>query len=297
MRSDGYSNRALLDHLLARVLRRRGRRTPSARASIGFVRSRYGTIRYLDTEVGSRCVIFVPDGPNTIEHYASIVSELSASSRVICFDMPGFGLSIPSRAYDHSIASGAGSVLDVMDARGVSRAALAFSCANGLYALRVAALAPERVSRVVVSQTPSLKAMHEWAGRNVPKAIMIPMVGQILSCVLRRKMARGWYSYAVPNRAHVRRLQSHARRAFDEGACFCLAGVVQGLLRERLDALKRIEVPCTLLWGDQDRSHRDTDPMSISLIAPAAEIIRVPGCGHFPDLEEPRLLLDVLKQP
>jgi pimeloyl-ACP methyl ester carboxylesterase len=292
--SPPYNYRGSLDHLLAKLVRGRGER-PSNGLLTDFVQSTHGSIRYLDTEVGEHCVIFMPDGPNSIEHYADLVGRLSATARVICFDMPGFGFSLPSRAYDHSLASGARVVLDVMDARGVSRATLASSCANGLYALRVAQLAPERVSRLVLSQTPSLEAMHRWAHRNVPKPIQTPIVGQVLSCLLRRKIAHRWYSYAVPSRAHVETLRSRARLTFDAGACFCLAGVVQGLLRESVDALGQVGVQCTLLWGEQDRSHRDTDPLSLLSVAPAAEVIRLPMSGHFPDLEESSVLISLLQ--
>lgn len=91
-------------------------------------------------------------------------------------------------------------------------------------------------------------------------------------------------------------MQSQATLAFDAGACFCLAGVVQGLLRESVDALGQVDVPCTLLWGEQDRSHRDTDPLSLLSIAPMAEVIRLATSGHFPDLEESRVLIDVLQR-
>jgi pimeloyl-ACP methyl ester carboxylesterase len=52
----------------------------------------------------------------------------------------------------------------------------------------------------------------------------------------------------------------------------------------------------TVIWGDQDRSHRGTDPHSLRLGIPQAELVRFPDCGHFPDIEEPErcaaLLLD-----
>ena len=45
--------------------------------------------------------------------------------------------------------------------------------------------------------------------------------------------------------------------------------------------------PCTMLWGDADRSHRKTDPSSLLACCPSARIVRSRGVGHFPDLEQP----------
>jgi pimeloyl-ACP methyl ester carboxylesterase len=99
-------------------------------------------------------VVFVPDGPNVIEHYAGLILALSERLRVVCFDMPGFGHSLPR------LEQGANTVLAVLDRLDIRSATLAFSCANGFYALRAARLAPGRVSSLFLSRTPSLDAMH-----------------------------------------------------------------------------------------------------------------------------------------
>jgi pimeloyl-ACP methyl ester carboxylesterase len=114
------------------------------------------------------CVVFVPDGPNVIEHYEELIGLLSAQLRVVCFDMPDFGFSFPQSGYEHSLDHGARAVLGVLDHLGIAKATLAFSCANGFYALRVAQLASARVNNLVLSQTPSLAAMHALTSRVIP---------------------------------------------------------------------------------------------------------------------------------
>ena len=98
-----------------------------------------------------------------IEHYERLIPLLTPYLRVVCFDMPGFGFSLPSASYTHSLDQGAATVLAVLDALQIERATLAFSCANGFYALRAAKLAPHRINSLFLSQTPSLAAMHQWA--------------------------------------------------------------------------------------------------------------------------------------
>lgn len=251
-----------------------------------YIKTSQGPLRVLDTGTGKPCAIFVPDGPNVIEHYAELIQLLQDQFRVVCFDMPGFGFSLPGSSYQHSLDQGAQAVLDLMDALQIPRATLAFSCANGFYAIRAARLAPQRISSLFLSQTPSLAAMHAWTDRIIPWPLRVPVLGQLLAWLLRRKLAHGWYHSALPkntDKGPYRRVAQHALAA---GSCFCLAGVVQGLARENSAALAGVDVPCTMLWGSLDKSHRQTAPESLLDCLPQAEIIRCEECGHFPDIEQ-----------
>jgi pimeloyl-ACP methyl ester carboxylesterase len=250
-----------------------------------------GTIRALDTgspaQSTSPCIVIVPDGPNVIEHYAAVISQLAHSARVVCFDMPGFGFSKPRSDYRHTLDEGARAVLSVMDLLGIQRATLAFSCANGFYALRAARLAQDRVASLFLSQTPSLRAMHAWVERVIPKPLRVPVVGQTIAWLGRETFARGWYARALPRHTDRQPYRDIAKTALKAGACFSLAGVVQGLSAGLPSELEGVTAPCTLLWGQQDRSHHKSDPRSLLECAVHANIHTFEQFGHFPDLEIP----------
>lgn len=246
-----------------------------------------GRLRVFDSGSTNPCVVFTPDGPNVIEHYQTLIRLLAPAWRVVCFDFPGFGHSLPSPRYTHSLDDGAGAVLAVLDALGIRQAALAFSCANGFYALRTAQLAPQRITRIVLSQTPSMTAMHAWKRRIIPWPLSVPVLGQAGFWLVRRRSAHGWYDSALPIGTPRQPFRGIAQRAFDHGACWCLAGITQGLAREDVQVLRGVGTPCTLIWGPKDRSHRHTDPASLREIVPHAEILNFAGCGHFPELEQP----------
>lgn len=263
------------------------------------VRTFAGDVRVFDSGTRGPCLVLAPDGPNVIEHYERLIGLLAPHLRVVCFDFPGFGHSLPSSAYTHSLDDGARVVLAVLDALGIPRAALAFSCANGFYALRTAQLAPQRVTRLVLAQTPSVAAMHAWKRRIIPWPLSVPVLGQTAIWLLREGSAHGWYDRALPMHAPREPFRRVARHAFAGGACWCLAGITQGLAREPVERLRHITTPCTMIWGARDRSHRRTDPGSLRDIAPAAEILRFAECGHFPELEAPdhyaRLVIPLLE--
>lgn len=235
------------------------------------------------------CIVFTPDGPNVVAHYRHLIGLLTPRFRVVCFDMPGFGFSLPSMEYEHDLEQGARTVLAVLDRLGIARATLAFSCANGLYAIRTAQLAPARVASLMLSQTPSLPAMQAWAYRMIPLPLRIPVAGQLIAWLARRKLAHLWHRSALPAHTDAGPFQQLTRQSLDAGGCFCLAGVVQGLLRETIatTAASPLAIPCTLIWGEQDRSHRATIPESLREHLPQLEIRRFADCGHFPDLEQP----------
>lgn len=257
-----------------------------------------GRVRCLDTGGRRPALVMVPDGPCVLEHCEALIARLAPYFRVVCFDMPGFGFSYPSVGYDHSLRSGAQVVLDVLDAVGIAQAALSFTCANGFYALEAARQAPDRISHLVLAQTPSLGQMHHWVGRVIPRPLRMPGLGQVLSRVVRGRLAARWYRGALPREADPQPYYERSAQAFATGGCFCLAGVVQGLLRENpLVALSpAAAVPITLVWGALDRSHRPTDPASLREHAPQATVLAFPDCGHFPNLEQPARFTELLRR-
>lgn len=273
---------AALDSLLNRA--------NGAAAPVGtrFVDTRAGRIRVSDTGGNGPVIVTAPDGPNVIEHHAELIALLARDARVVCFDMPGFGFSAPRAGYDHTVDRGAEVVLAVMDALDIREAALAFSCANGFYAIAAAKMAPVRIRRLLLAQTPGFSAMPAWTARNVPQALQTPVVGQLVNRAARRKLAHVWYGIAVNDKPRRDAYRKTAAHALDHGSCFCLAGVVQGLSRVDAAALDGVKTPAALLWGDADRSHAQTRAESLLELLPQARIRHLADCGHFPELEQPQ---------
>jgi hypothetical protein len=107
---------------------------------------------------------------------------------------------------------------------------LAFTCANGFFALHLAKHHPNRASHLILGQTPSFQSMRQWSDRMIPKVLHVPYVGQIIAASLVRKMAASWYKQALPaNSTQTDQFVQCADQALKSGGCFCLASLVQGL--------------------------------------------------------------------
>jgi pimeloyl-ACP methyl ester carboxylesterase len=239
-------------------------------------------------------IVLTPDCPNVIEHYVELQNRLARSRRVVCFDMPGFGFSHPRRDYDYGIEHGKQIVLELLDALRINDATLAFTCANGFYAMAAAKAAPERVRRLVLGQTPSSSAMRLWAERHVPRVMRVPRLGQACMRVLRLPAVWYWYGLAVPKQHDPAALRATALEALRAGATYRLADMVQGLGNTTEADLAGVTTPTLAIWGEDDRSHPEKPAESLLEHLPHARVIRFAKCGHFPDLEATARYLELL---
>lgn len=277
---------AIVDTLVTLPRRRRARDRGVFTPEISYVGTNAGHLRYIDTGGNKPVVVTTPDGPCVIEHYQVLIEELSANFRVICFDMPGIGFSFPSSRYRFGIAESADVVVEMLDALAVSRAVVAFSCVNGLIAMNLAKRYPNRVSHLVLAQTPRIDDMRKWADRNIPSALRIPYLGQIVGAIGTKYLATNWFNLSLPRSSeHKGHFVDQARKAIQLGGCFCLASLVQGSLRGTHEDVTGFHCPTLMIHGDSDFSHKHTDFRLLTDSIPQAHVETFEECGHFPNLE------------
>jgi pimeloyl-ACP methyl ester carboxylesterase len=201
--------------------------------------------------------------------------------------MPGLGFSFPSHGYRFGIAETADVVVELLDALSIPRAAFAFTCANGFFAMNLAKRYPRRVSHLVLAQTPSFDGMRKWTDRNIPKLLRVPYLGQTVAAIKAEFLATHWFDLALPRGSgHRNGFAAQAQHALQAGSCFCLASVVQGHLQSEEDEVRGVQCPTLAIHGDSDFSHRQTDFRSITDSIPHAQVVPFQGCGHFPNLEQ-----------
>ncbi len=275
-----------IDTILSSLNRNKKRETGRAGGTCDFIKTRAGCIRFIDTNSDKPVLLTTPDAPCVIEHHLALIDQLSQSFRVICFEMPGSGFSYPSAKYSFKIAETADMILEFMDGLGIDKAALAFTCVNGLHAMNFASRFPDRVSHLALAQVPSASAMRDWTGHNVPTPLRIPYIGQIIGRFSAKILAERWFSMSLPRPCEHRAPMTHiALENMKSGGCFCLSSIVQGAERTPDEAMLGASAPTIMIYGDTDYSHRHTDFNTITETVPQAALIKYQGYGHFPHLE------------
>lgn len=110
-----------------------------------------GQIHYAESGSGAP-VLLLHQTPRSWDEYREVLPLLGRTHRAIAMDTAGFGAS--DQPAEHSIQAYAAAVIAFLDARELPRVALVGHHTGGVIAIEVAASAPGRVTRLVLSSTP-----------------------------------------------------------------------------------------------------------------------------------------------
>jgi pimeloyl-ACP methyl ester carboxylesterase len=288
-------NGVLVDTLVTSFGRTAAQKRGAHESGLCYVQTRAAALRVSDTGGSKPALVLTPDGPCVIEHFDGLIRSFSEHFRVVCFDMPGTGFSFPNHGYRFGLAETADVFVELLDALSIPKAAFAFTCANGFFAMNLAKRYPQRVSHLVLAQTPSFACMRRWTDRNIPGLLRVPYLGQAVTAVTAEVLATRWFNRALPRGSeHKSGFVAHAQTALRSGGCFCLASLVQGMLRIQDDDVSGVRCPTLAIHGDSDFSHAQTDFRSITEPIPHAQVLRFEGCGHFPNLEQASKYADLV---
>lgn len=216
-----------------------------------------------------------------------------AGHRAIAMDLPGFG-DAPAAAKDAPWAD----VLETMDALDVERAALAGNSFGGGVALRVAVVAPARVTALALVSTPpprlepSAQLRAAWAAEE--GALERGDVEAAVAAVV-----EAWTLPGAPQplRDQVAAMQ---RRAFE--VQFAAADPSEATDPVEADpeaALAGLSIPVLVAAGEHDMPDFVIAAEALARLLPAARHTVIAGAGHLAPLEQPAafraLLVDLLR--
>lgn len=219
--------------------------------------------------------------------FDAIVPELSQSFRVIVPELPGFGRS-------QAVSGGLADVADrmaeaVKDAAGGEDAIVLGNGYGGFVALQLAIRHPGIATRFILADCgAAFSEAGREAFRNMAAASKAKGLSAITDVAMRRLFAPDFQA-AHPD------LMADRRAAFlrTDLEVFCAACDALASLDLRPE-LGKVKAPVLVLVGEHDEA--TPPPMSHELAAglPQAHLEIIPGCAHVPQLQSPRLFLDVI---
>ncbi len=282
----------VVDGLIPNLMKRRTLQGPASRTRDGvhFMDLNLATIRYRVVGNGDKTVVFVTDPPIVIEHYDGLVDVLKQDSKVVIFEPPGFGFSIPSLRFDYRFNSLVGLVETFLEKLALGPVTFVGPCVLGYCAIGVAQKRPDLIERLILNQVPSWAEILKWKFGRDPKGMLgVPVLGQLLLKALKEQRTPAWFKAATGNPALVDRFNKTAQEAYGHGAIFNLASGFQRFLLKASPLPDTLSTKTLFLWGERDHSHCQTCKDSSLQLAPHADLIRIPEAGHFIELEKPEL--------
>jgi pimeloyl-ACP methyl ester carboxylesterase len=219
------------------------------------------------------------------EHLPSLAD---AGFRALAPDLPGFGEAPVAEGEQAPWAD----VLSTMDALAIERLALVGNSFGGAVALRMAVVAPERISALVLVSTPapglepSAQLEAVWEREEAALAR-----GDVEGAV--RAVVDDWTLPGAPP-ALRERVAAMQRRAF---ALQRDAGPVSEApdpLEEHPEELAGIAVRALIAVGEHDLPdfHRGAEALAQAL--PRSRVVTIDGAGHLAPLESPARFHDLL---
>jgi pimeloyl-ACP methyl ester carboxylesterase len=260
-----------------------------------------GKLHYIDEGEGE-AIVFVHGTPSWSYEFRQQVLSLRDSHRCIVFDHFGFGLSDRPDAWDYSVESHRKILKEFIAKLGLKNFTLILHDFGGPIGLPLAIETPEKVSRIVISNSwfwpfetvdPKFAKSKRWLDTGLMKFLYMKMN---FSAKFMVKMAWGSHRQ-LDQKTHDQFCKlfpnSESRRSTWE-----LAQAIIHTRNDFADFQKKIDslrkIPILFLWGGADKLIDTQHLEQWRTLLPKAEYVIFPEVGHFvfdeaPDLVIPRL--------
>jgi pimeloyl-ACP methyl ester carboxylesterase len=246
-------------------------------------------LRYWD-EGNGPAVVLIHGIAASLEYWRFTVGALAGQHRVLAVDLPGCGLSERGPTIP-TLGETADILASLLDELALERASFAGNSMGGLVALEVALRHPNRVDKLILSDSAGL-------GREISlfwRLAALRPIGSLLIGINQRAALRDWPNLFFDQNGEagmVERCRQWVARPdlIDTIVSAARSGLDLGGQRPevvRVDRLGELRAPTLIVWGKNDwivpvahaeRAHR--------LILDSRLVI-LDRCGHCPELEQP----------
>lgn len=236
------------------------------------------------------------------ETWRSVIRPLSRKYRVIAPDLLGHGRSAKPRS-DYSLGAFAVLLRDLLDELGVARATIVGHSLGGGVALQFVYQHPDYCERLVLIGSGGLGPDVGWTLRllSAPGAeLIMPIIAppQVLSA---GEKVRSWFAkmgIESPRGAEIWSAYSSFSDAETRQAFLRTLRSVVDYRGQAVSALNRLNVradmPIMAIWGEQDAMIPVQHAYAALEARPDARIEVMPGVGHFPQVERPTEVVDLI---
>jgi pimeloyl-ACP methyl ester carboxylesterase len=258
-------------------------------------------------ELGDRFISYIDEGagdPVVLLHgiptwgylYHQIIPVLARTHRVLVPDLLGFGSSDRRDVFDRSLRAQGEALIAWLDQLGVAQAALVGHDIGGGVALRLAALAPQRVARLGLMHAVSYDS---WPLRSMtqlgqPQVHYNLSAGNLLK-LIRLVMRRG-FDRPVDDRVPEGLLAPYRTEVGKLSLVRDAVALNTNLTMELTPLLSRIAAPTLLLWGEDDTLQPIEFAERLRFDIPRSTLVRVKNARHFVMLDQPEQVAEHIQR-
>lgn len=221
------------------------------------------------------------------------VEGLADMARLITPDLRGHGTTQPTDP-PYSMEIFSGDCVRLLDHLGLEGPVVVAGLSMGGYvALDFYRRYPERVAGLILAATKAGADSEEGrAGRDKAASQTIAEgVGVIADGMLPKLLAPANFK-AQPDLVEF--LRDMMLATSEEGVIGALAA-----MRDRPDSMSglgKIDVPTLIIHGQEDQLIPSTEAQAMQQAIPGAQLVLVPAAGHLPNLEQPEVFNDAVRE-
>jgi 3-oxoadipate enol-lactonase len=229
-----------------------------------------------------QAVVLIHGHPFNRRMWAPQLAALAGELRLVAPDLPGYGSS-PPVSPKITMRELADAVLGVLDTAEVERAAIVGLSMGGLVAMELGLAHPDRVEGLVLAATTAAPVTPQEAEARRAQAREIEQDGMLTTAL---EMAARLFG------PDARREPDLLSAVFTMMVSTPPAGAAAALRgrAERPDyskLLRGLRMPALVIAGDHDSWAPDAVVAQLMESLPDAELLRFPGAGHLPNMEDP----------
>lgn len=248
-------------------------------------------------------VVLIHGMVNSSRHWREVALRLAGTHTVIAPDLIGHGDSATPRG-DYSLGAHAASIRDLLAVIGIERASIVGHSLGGGVAMQFFYQFPQRTERLVLVSSGGL-------GREVSpllRTAALPGISGLLRLAANPRVLDGLDGaggrlhdsgsrYGVQLRAIARALRPLERSGARDAFLHTLRSVID-IQGQRVSANDRLYLldgfPTLIVWGARDRTIPVKHGQEAQRSAPGSRFELLSRAAHFPHLEDPEGLADVL---
>jgi pimeloyl-ACP methyl ester carboxylesterase len=260
-------------------------------------------VAYIDVGSGDETLLLLHGMAGSSQTWRAVVPQLSKRYRVIAPDLLGHGESAKPRS-DYSLGAFAVSLRDLLDELGITRVTVVGQSLGGGVAMQFVYQHPDYCQRLVLISSGGLGQDVGWTLRllSAPGAELILPVIAPPPVVRAGNKLRSWLSAASiqsPRGAEMWSAYSSLADAQTRQAFLRTLRSVVDYRGQAVSALNRMhltsELPLMIIWGDQDHIIPVEHGHALDELRPGCRLEILPGVGHFPHVEKPNDVVDLLE--